>query len=142
MDENVMAPLACNLNTPTTTISPDLRMRAGYCNTTSPNQLTDGPSYQLYMRFANAYIHHDADGTPHNENITCAITPFVTLEKADFRSFDNSTWVEQVDPPSPAGGSLGAYPQALLERILDNLVDMMVVFGQNSVGKHVLYYQI
>lgn len=134
MAENTTgSPLACNPATPTNTIAPPLRMRAGYCNSTSATASSGGiPSYDFYMRFTGAYIHNETDGTGHNENITCTITPFATVERTDFKSFDNSTWVTKVAALTPAQGM---YPQALVERILSTLVDMMVIFGQNSVGK-------
>lgn len=136
MAENMTtSPLPCNPDTPLNTISPDLRMRAGYCNsTTTPSGggVISGPSFDFYMRFAGDYIHVGSDGTKHNENITCTITPFVSRERADFRSGDNSTWVTQVAELRP---DQGLYPQALVERILSNLVDMMTIFGQNSIGE-------
>lgn len=134
MAENITSsPLSCNPATPINTISPDLRMRAGYCNSTSATASNGGiPSYDFYMRFTGPYIHNGTDGIGHNENITCTILPFATVERTDFRSIDNSTWVQQIVALTPAQGM---YPQALVERILSTLVDMMVIFGQNSIGK-------
>lgn len=127
------SPLPCNPDTPIATISPDLRMRAGYCNSSTPVTVgsTSFPSYDFYMRFTGDYIHFEPNGEPHNENITCRITPFVTVENSAFMSTDNSTWVER----NRKIQATGMYPQALVERILGTLVDMMTVFGQNSIGK-------
>lgn len=140
MDTSSTTPLACNTRTPVATINPTLRMRAGYCLSNSNGDMWDGHLYEFYMRFAGEYIHIDSStGTsiPHNENITCTIQPFVTTEWAQFHSFDNSTWVTQ---RQAFNADQKQYPQAVVERILDNLVNMMVIFGQNSVGESIFTF--
>lgn len=133
MDPNITSsPLPCNPDTPIPSTSPELRMRAGYCNSTSAPSNGGAPTYDFYMRFNGAYITTGTDGVRHNENVTCSITPFATLERSDFLSSDNSSWVTQIRALSPQEGM---YPWSLVERILDNLASMVNIFGQNSIGK-------
>lgn len=133
-----MSPLECNPHTPLSAISPRLRMRAGYCNSTGLS--TEGsnksyPSYNLYLRFDGDYIHRGPDGHNQNENLTCQVIPFPTLEHSEFKSLSNSTEVVRSVEAQPSS----MYPQASIENILSTMVTMMTVFGQNSVGTLHMY---
>lgn len=128
------SPLACNPHTPISAMSPHLRMRAGYCNSTvRPTEGTNNPypSYEFYMRFDGDYINRGPDGQTRNEKVTCQLTPRATTEHAEFQSLANSTRVIEINEARITG----IYPQALVERILSTMVSMMTVLGQNSVGK-------
>lgn len=104
-------------------------MRAGYCNSTSQSENGSSlPTYELYMRFTTSYTPWAEDGRLQGENVTCTITPYATLERSEFRSTDNSTIVTQISE----NGQAGVYPQALVERILTNLMVMINVVAQTS----------
>ena len=55
--------IACNRDTPKSSLTPALRMKAAWC-------VTDGGGYTMHARFFGDYIHYDRDGLPHNQNIS------------------------------------------------------------------------
>lgn len=66
--------LACNSETPTTTLNPPLRMKAGFCESRPSNG-----SYAMYMRFFGDYVGRAANGGVANENITVSVSCYATI---------------------------------------------------------------